>query len=220
MSCQNLLKSGKNKGNVCGRTNCKYHNKEVLTCDCGCEKIQRKVKCRGSDCDKVGCDSCFEHCDYFNAYFCEDCGGCFSTCSGCEKSACEQKARKLNYQVCYHCDEVFCESCLEDGGLDEEELNEWVEHCNDKDTICVPCYEYMLEEEEEEEDEDEEKDEPKIDLRQKLDKLMVERDGLVNRLEHEVNEGMGVILNQIIDDIFILKTERENPLSFKEEEKD
>ena len=47
--CSIIIKTGKNKGSVCGRTNCKIHKLKP------CEKIIKTGKNKGSVCGRINC---------------------------------------------------------------------------------------------------------------------------------------------------------------------
>ena len=49
--CTVILKNGKNKGNVCGRINCKYH--KVI--DIGCSVILKSGIRKGEKCNRINC---------------------------------------------------------------------------------------------------------------------------------------------------------------------
>ena len=50
--CTVILKNGKNKGKVCGRMNCKYHNGIVQI---GCNAILKSGTRKGQTCNRINC---------------------------------------------------------------------------------------------------------------------------------------------------------------------
>ena len=50
--CTVILKNGKNKGKVCGRKNCKYHNSFIET---GCNVILKSGIRKGQKCNRINC---------------------------------------------------------------------------------------------------------------------------------------------------------------------
>jgi len=51
--CQVILKNGKNKGKVCGRTNCKYH--KIPEIAVGCDAILKSGPRKGEKCNRINC---------------------------------------------------------------------------------------------------------------------------------------------------------------------
>ena len=50
IKCKAILKYGKNKGNLCNKTNCKIHNKDKK-----CKAIIKSGKRKGETCNRIKC---------------------------------------------------------------------------------------------------------------------------------------------------------------------
>ena len=53
--CQFILKSGINKGKICNRGNCKYHQTNQILNDNTCKKILMSGKNKGNPCNRNNC---------------------------------------------------------------------------------------------------------------------------------------------------------------------